>query len=94
MIVPTYLIFWPTIAAFIIYLWMYYDRNPERRITDPHMLLAIACFGVLVTQMMVLILNTDRSISSMVLCAAGFGLLILAIRLRIVLTRETRSAQQ
>jgi uncharacterized membrane protein len=82
MIISTFLILPPAIVAFIIYLWMYYELDPEKRLTDLRMLLAIACVVVIMTHMVVIVQQYDRAIPSMISCAAAFGLLICAIVMR------------
>jgi membrane associated rhomboid family serine protease len=82
MIIPTVLIVPPAILAFIIYMWMYYEKDPENRLTDLRMLLAIACFGIIVGYLTVIVQGYDRTVPSMVCCAAAFGFLIWSIRMR------------
>jgi hypothetical protein len=82
MIVPTFLIIPPAIIAFIIYLWMYYELDPAKRLTDLRMLLAIASFLVILAYMVVIVQRYDQAIPSIVCCAAAFGLLICSILMR------------
>jgi O-antigen/teichoic acid export membrane protein len=82
MIVPTFLIIPPAILALIIYMWMYYEKDPENRITDARMMLAIASCAVVFAYMVVLIQGYDRTVPSMVCCALAVVLLIWSIRMR------------
>ncbi len=82
MIIPTFLIIPPAILAFIIYLWMYYEKDPENRLSDLRMVLAIACFGVIAVYMIVLVQRYDRTVPSMVCFVAALGLLVWSIRMR------------
>jgi peptidoglycan/LPS O-acetylase OafA/YrhL len=82
MIIPTFLILPPAIFGFILYLWMYYELDPEKRLTDLRMLLALACMAVIIGYMVVIVQQYDRTIPSMVCCAAALGLLICAILMR------------
>jgi len=78
MIIPTALIIPPAILALIFYLWLYYVRNPENRVSDVRFLLALACVGVMGAQIFTVIRNYELHVASVVLCAAAFGLLMAA----------------
>jgi tryptophan-rich sensory protein len=82
MIIPTFLIIPPAIAALIVYLWMYYEKDPEKRLTDLRMVLAIACFVVMFVYMVVIVQGYDREVPSMVCCAAAVILLVVSIHMR------------
>ncbi len=79
MIIPTYLIVPPAIVALIVYLFLYYQHNPDNRVTDLRFLLAIACFVVVSAQMIVIIQGYEQTVISIVLCLAALGLLGVAI---------------
>jgi hypothetical protein len=67
------------IVAFIVFLGLYYQHNPDKRVTDPRFLLAIGCFVVVAAQMVVIIQGYAQTVSSIVLCLAALGLLGVAI---------------
>jgi amino acid transporter len=79
MIVPTYLIVPPAMAAMALYMLLYYVWNPENRITDRRFLLGLACVAVVVGQMVMLILRIQQAIPSAILVLAAWGLLVFAI---------------
>jgi hypothetical protein len=82
MIIPTVLIIPPAILALIIYMWMYYQKDPENRLSDWRMILAIASFAVIFAYEFVLVQGYDRTVPSMVCCALAVALLIWSIRMR------------
>ncbi len=75
MIIPTYLIIPPAVVALILYLYLYYMRNPDNRVTDLRFLLAIGCFVVVAAQMFVIVQGYQGTASSVVLCLGSLGLL-------------------
>ncbi len=79
MIIPTWLIIPPAILAFIVYIGLYYLHNPDNRVTDLRFLMAIACFVVVVAQMVVIIQGYEQTVTSIVLCLAALGLLGVSI---------------
>ncbi len=81
MIIPTYLIIPPAILALILYLALYYMRNPDSRVTDLRFLLGIACFVVVMGQTFVIVQGYQATVPSVVLCLAALGLLVGAIRM-------------
>jgi len=82
MIVPTFLIIPTAIVALVLYLWLYYERNPVNRVTDLRFLLALGCFGVIIAQLVVMVQRYDPKVPSLVLFLAALGLLIGAIMMR------------
>jgi hypothetical protein len=85
MIVSSYLIMPPAIAALVIYVILYYQKNPENRITDLRFLLAMACFGVIAGNILLMVLRVEQSWPLLGLFAVSVALLLAA--LAILLTR-------
>jgi hypothetical protein len=79
MIIPTILIIPPAILALLLFMLVYYQRDPPNRITDRRFLLALACFAVIAGQMVVIVQHYDGTIPSVVLFVAAMGLLIVAL---------------
>jgi hypothetical protein len=82
MIIPTVLILLPAIAALIVFMWLYYELDPVKRVTDLRMLLAFICFLVMAGYMFVIIQGYDRTVPSMVFCVLAMALLIVSVHMR------------
>ncbi len=68
--------------ALMIFMWMYYERDPEQRLTDARMMLAMACFVLIAAYMVVIVQGYDRTVPSIVCCAIAVALLIGSIGMR------------
>jgi hypothetical protein len=79
MIIPTYFIIPPAILALLLYLVLYYKRNPDNRLTDLRFLLAFCCFLVVAGQMFVIVQSYQGTVPSVALCLAALGLLGTAV---------------
>ena len=84
-LIPTYFVVPPAIVALLLYMWLYYERDPVNRVTDVRFLLGVGCFFVVVAQMFVVIRRYDQRISSMALFVLALALLACAVWM--VLTR-------
>jgi membrane associated rhomboid family serine protease len=78
-IIPTYLIIPTAIAAMILYMGLYYQRDPVNRVTDPCFLLGLLCVAVMIGQMVVIIQGYVGTVPSVGLFAAALALLIGAV---------------
>ncbi|MBS0562458.1 MAG: hypothetical protein JSR21_20615 [Proteobacteria bacterium] len=79
MTIPTFVILPPAIVALIIYMLLYYARDPENRITDWRFLLALACFCVIAGHMFVVIEGLQGPVPSMIALAASLALFGVAV---------------
>jgi hypothetical protein len=77
--IPTVLIIPPAILAMVVYMGLYYKRDPDNRVTDARFLLAMVCVAVIFGQMFVVIQGYDQRYSSLVFFTAVLGLLIGAV---------------
>jgi hypothetical protein len=77
--IPTGLIIPTAILAMIVYMGLYYKRDPDNRVTDARFLLAMVCVAVIFGQMFVVIQGYDQTVSSVVFFIAALMLLIGAI---------------
>jgi hypothetical protein len=84
MIIPTYLIVPPAIVALNVFMWLYWRRDPDNRVTDPRFMLGIGCVVVVMAQMVVVVQRYDQRFTSMVLFVAAVGFLIVSIRMLMV----------
>ncbi len=79
MLIPTWVIIPPALAALIVFMLLYWEFNPNNRVTDQRFLLGIACCAVVFAQMFILIQGYHWPIVSMLICLGAWGLLIGAV---------------